>query len=49
MQLKYTVLNSLEGVISSKINVATWQEAARVTLNFGTPTAISEVRVARAR
>eukprot|EP00966_Prymnesium_polylepis_P244075 5644676-Prymnesium_polylepis.1 len=41
--IKYTVLNSFEGVISSKLNVQTWQEAAKVTLFFGSPTALSEV------
>jgi len=41
--MKYSMLNSFEGVISSKITVDTWQEGAKISISFGTPIAISEV------
>jgi len=41
--IKYNVLNTYQGVISSKLTVNTWQDGAKVKLQFGSETQISEV------
>ena len=41
--VKYSMLNSFEGTLSSKVHVDTWQEGARISLDFGeTEVEISE-------
>jgi hypothetical protein len=35
LQIKYNVLNTYQGVISSKLTVNTWQDGAKVKLQFG--------------
>ena len=45
---KYTMLNSFESRVSSKVHLDTWQEGAKVTVDFGTSKVkISEVWGAR--
>ena len=32
---KYSMLNSFEGTVSSKVHINTWQEGAKITVDFG--------------
>jgi hypothetical protein len=43
LMARYSLLNSFEGTVSSKVHLETWQESAIVTMDFGDELQISEV------